>query len=219
MNHRTCAAVLATVLAVTVPACSSEQAAPTGPPPVGDKCLVLLHGKGARGENPSVDGTGIVKLVPNGNERDGDGRKWIYFPEDKYTAAVAVVQSAIEASQCKQVILGGFSNGAAFAAKLYCRGERFGETVISYVVDDPVPDGATQDCTPTAGTTVALFWTGGLAGTAQPGWDCSEDGWICEGGTTVGIDAYASALGTAAVQSARTKHEFWSENPALTAWP
>ena len=219
MNRRSSAAALVLFLATLSAACSSEQAAPTGPPPIADRCLVLLHGKGGRGENPSIDTDGIAKIVPNGNERDGDGRKWIYFPDDKYSAAVAVVRTAIEASQCTQVILGGFSNGAAFAAKLYCRGERFGNTVISYVVDDPVPDGATQDCAPAADTTVSLFWTGGLADTAKPGWDCSDGGWICEGGTTIGIDAYALALDTAAVQSARTNHEFWSENPALSAWP
>ena len=219
MNGRSAVAALAVVVTALSGACSSDQAKPTGPPPIADRCLVLLHGKGGRGENPSLDANGIARLVPNGNARDGDGRKWIYFPDAEYDAAVAVVRSAIEASQCKQVILGGFSNGAAFAAKLYCRGERFADTVISYVVDDPVPDAATQGCTPAADTTVSLFWTGGLADTAQPGWNCSDGGWICEGGTTIGIDAYAAALGTEAVQSARTKHEFWSENPALTAWP
>ena len=210
---------IAALLIGTATACSSEAATPTGPPPTGDRCLVLLHGKGGRGEAPSVDAEGVVKLVPNGNQSDGGGRKWIYFPEDQYVAATAVVAEAITASACKQVILGGFSNGAAFAAKLYCRGERFGDTVISVVVDDPVPDGATQDCAPAQGTTVSLVWTGGLDETAQPGWQCSDGGWICEGGETIGIDAYAAALGVPAVQSARTKHEFWSQNPALTAWP
>ena len=207
--------------AVLVTACSSgsDATGPTQPPPIGERCLVLLHGKGDRGETTSVDSDGVVKIMPNGNQKDGSGRKWIYFPDAEYTAAVAGLRTAIDASQCKQIILGGFSNGAAFVAKIACQGETFADRVVGYVVDDPVPDSATDGCARDAAIPLSLVWTGGLADTAKPGWQCSDGGWICEGGTTIGIDAYAAALGVAVTPSALTKHEFWSENPALAAWP
>lgn len=212
-------ALLLCALLFTACGSGSDAADSDQPPPTGDRCLVLFHGKGGRGEKTSVGADGVVKIVPNGNQKDGDGRKWIYFPDAEYTSAVVAVREKIDASQCKQVIVGGFSNGAAFAAKIACRGETFGNRVVGYVVDDPVPDAATQGCARDAAVPLTLTWTGGLADTAKPGWECSDGGWICEGGTTLGIDAYAAGLGVPITPSARTKHEYWSENPALTAWP
>jgi hypothetical protein len=192
---------------------------PTQPPPTADRCVVMLHGKGGGGGPSTTDEAGVVRIFPNGNQPDGGGRKWIYFPDDEYAVATKIVGDAIAASSCKQVILSGFSNGAAFAAKLYCRGEGFGDTVVGVVIDDPVPDAGTASCAPDPATSVSLVWTGGLAGTATPGWNCSDGGWICDGGETVGIDAYAAALGTTVTPSPFSDHQFWSDNPALSAWP
>jgi hypothetical protein len=216
---------IAVLIVGTATACSSDATTspqstlPAAPAPTAERCLVMLHGKGGGGGPTTLDENGVARISPNGNQPDGSGRKWIYFPEDEFVAATAIVRDAIEASACQQVILSGFSNGGAFVGKLYCRGERFGDTVVGFVVDDPVPDAATQDCAPAAGTTVSLVWTGGLAGTAKPGWKCSDGGWICEGGETIGIDAYAAAMGAPVTASPFSDHTYWADNPALTAWP
>ncbi len=65
---------------------------------------------------------------------------------------------------------------------------------------------------------VTLYWTGALDDTAQPGWTCAEQDWTCEGGTTIGIDAYAEALGTAIVASPNGEHEWFVDAPELSDW-
>jgi hypothetical protein len=89
---------------------------------------------------------------------------------------------------------------------------------VRVVVDDPVPDHAADDCAPAASVEVALYWTGANAEIAQPGWDCSEGDWTCEGGETIGIDAFAAALGTAVLASPNTAHEWYLDAPELSEW-
>jgi pimeloyl-ACP methyl ester carboxylesterase len=187
-----------------------------GETPAG-RCIVRLHGKsGAGGESYAEDG--VLNVLPDGNAEGWGGRQWIYFPEDKYLEARSIVADAIESSGCDDVIINGFSNGGAFAAKLYCRGETFDGRVVRYVIDDPVPDEAVLDCTPDPTVGAVLYWTGGLAETAKPGWECREADWTCEGGVTIGIDAYAAALGVEVQKSKFDEHEWYWDAPELADW-
>ena len=96
-----------------------------------------LHGKGGGGAETVVE-DGVSVISPDGNAEGWGGRQWLYFPDGEYTAARKVVEDAT--AGCDQLIIHGFSNGAAFAAKLYCRGETFGGRLVRVVVDDPVVD-------------------------------------------------------------------------------
>ena len=141
----------------------------------GQRCVVRLHGKSGGGQETYADGDGVLQIAPDGNADGWGGRQWLYFPDDRYDEARDVVAAAIE--DCDAVILDGFSNGAAFVAKVFCRGETFEGRLIRVVIDDPVPDAGVTDCAPAEGVDAVLYWTGGLAETAQPGWDCGEGDW------------------------------------------
>lgn len=181
------------------------------------RCIVHLHGKGELGRAPSVQ-HGKTALYPQGNASGWGGRKWLYFPQGEYVRARDLVAKAIEEASCRQVLLAGFSNGASFAAKLYCQGETFGSRLAAVVLDDPVPDAATRLCKPARGLPVTLYWTGSLDNTAKPGWDCREADWTCEGGTTVGIKAFASALGAAIKPSPLRRHVPYRDAPEFASF-
>jgi pimeloyl-ACP methyl ester carboxylesterase len=191
---------------------------PTPAPPVttAKKCVVLLHGKGGAAEPGSVTGDTIY-LRPGGNADGWGGRQWLYYPEDRYQQVRAAVSNAISSAGCEHAIIQGFSNGAAAAAKLYCRGERFDNRVSGYIIDDPVPDGAVAGCKPGDGVRVRLYWTGGLS-VAIDGWSCTTQDWTCEGGRTIGIEKYGRALGTDVTKSIHTTHTAYSSPPEQTAW-
>jgi len=186
-------------------------------PAEGADCLVRLHGKGGAGAATYESG-GATVIAPSGNAAGWGGREWLYFPESSYVQARAIVANAIDTNGCGRVIIDGFSNGAAFAAKLYCRGETFGGRVVGVVVDDPVPDHAGQGCAPARSVRVTLYWTGALKDTAVAGWNCAEGDWTCEGGTTIGIDAYQTALGTTRRQSIHSDHNWYQGAPETTAF-
>lgn len=190
---------------------SAESAAP-----VRSYCQVRLHGKGGSGQAPEVRSNDLV-LVPEGNASGWGGRQWLYFPADRYAQARDVVAAAVDAAGCAAVVVDGFSNGAAFAASLYCHGETFDGRLRGVVVDDPVPDAGTVNCTPGAGVRVALYWTGALK-EAEPGASCEPIDWTCEGGSMVGIKAYAAAMGAQVQQSPNTSHESYQDPPEIAAW-
>jgi hypothetical protein len=207
------------LLLVAASGCSSDAARDAGTAASiagSPRCVVRLHGKGGTGAADRVDSRGFVDLSPTGNADGWGGRQWLYFPEDRYEDARQIVTQAVE--RCSEVIVDGFSNGAAFAAKLYCRGEDFGGRVVAVVIDDPVPDHGVLDCDPDPAVDVTLYWTGSLASTARAGWDCAEADWTCEGGTSIGIDAYAEALGTEVRESVHREHEWYRDPPELTDW-
>lgn len=202
-----------------------------------------LHGKGGTGSETVVEGD-VTVLSPDGNAEGWGGRQWRYESDTEYAAALAVVTDAVDG--CDEIIVGGFSNGAAFAAAMFCRGVAFDGRVVGFVIDDPVPDHGADACAPDStsssqpdlnGSTepdlngsngsngsnrdiaVTLYWTGALADAARPGADCTELDWTCAGGETIGIDAYAALLGTPIEPSPHTAHEPYTDAPALTAWP
>ncbi len=181
----------------------------------GGRCLVRLHGKGGAGGDPVTEGD-VTILAPTGNADGWGARQWLYFPDTEYEAARTIVADAV--AGCEEVIVNGFSNGGAFAAKLYCRGETFDGRLVRVVVDDPVVDGSVTGCQPDPGVAVTLYWTGALEETAQPGWDCAEGDWTCEGGTTIGIDAFAAALGVLAQDSPFDDHQWYLDAPELADW-
>lgn len=205
-------------LAVAV-ACGdgSDSSAPDGTraPATTERCLVRLHGKGGTGAETTVE-DGVSVVSPDGNAEGWGARQWLYFPDDEFADARGIVEDAVEG--CSQVIVNGFSNGGAFAAKLYCRGETFDGRLVQVVVDDPVVDAAVEGCAPDPSVGVTLYWTSALEDQAQPGWDCTEGDWTCEGGQTIGIDAYAAALGTEAQQSPFDEHQWYVDAPELSEW-
>jgi hypothetical protein len=180
------------------------------------RCVVRLHGKGGAGSSDETDRRGFVDISPTGNADGWNGRQWLYFPDGQYAEARDIVVEAVEG--CTDVIIDGFSNGASFAAKLYCRGEDLDGRLIRVVVDDPVPDRGVVDCKPDPAVDIALYWTGALEATARPGWDCADADWTCEGGTTIGIGAYAEALGTETRESVHDDHAWYRDAPELSDW-
>jgi hypothetical protein len=202
------------------PAVASPAPQPSAAGPLataaGKRCVVLLHGKGGTAQPGRVT-EGTTFIQPGGNADGWGGRQWLYFPEARYQEVRAIVQSAIDGAGCGPVIVQGFSNGAAAAAKLYCRGERFGQHVIGYIADDPVPDHGVDTCKPAAGVRIRVYRTGALAG-ATDGWSCAEQDWTCEGGSTIGIERYGQALATQVQRSIHTTHAEYAAPPEQTAW-
>jgi hypothetical protein len=195
---------------------------PPPPPPLpaapaGTRCLVRLHGKGGNGAGTSQSGD-VTVLSPPGNASGWGGRQWLYFAPGSYEAAFGSIAHAVDASGCGQVIVDGFSNGGAMAVKLYCRGESFGGRLVGVVADDPVPDHGADGCAPAPGVALTIYWTGALDAAAHPGWDCAEQDWTCEGGTTVGIGAYASNAGASPKRSPYSSHQWYTGAPELGAW-
>jgi hypothetical protein len=180
------------------------------------RCVVHLHGKGGNG-GPSTTIDGIVHLRPAGNATGWKGRQWLYFPDSGYEVVRSIVTNAVSDAGCGKILVHGFSNGAAAAAKLFCRGESFGSRTVGYVLDDPVPDHGADHCTPAPGVKVRLYSTGALA-VATDGWFCASGDWTCEGGTTVGIANYAKSLNTEVQRSVNTTHKEYESPPEYTTW-
>jgi pimeloyl-ACP methyl ester carboxylesterase len=194
----------------------SQPVAAKLPTASGKACIVLLHGKGGHALPERVTGD-TTYLLPGGNTDGWGGRYWLYYPEQRYQEVRAIVQRAIDDAGCGPVIVQGFSNGAAAAAKLYCRAERFNQHVIGYIVDDPVPDHGADGCKPAAGVQLRLYWTGGLS-VATAGWSCAEQDWTCEGGSTIGIERYGRALATEVKPSIHSTHAEYASPPEQTLW-
>ena len=176
-------------------------------------CIVSLHGKGGGGQGEWTGSDGVRHSFPSGNAAGWGGLQWLYFPESEYQAARNIVANDVAAGGCARVIVYGFSNGAAFAAKLLCRGETFGGTVIGYVIDDPVVDHAVEGCA-RAPVKVVLYWTGDID--VPDGWDCGD--WTCEGGSAIGIARYEAAIGVTRTPSIHNTHQQYIDPPEFHSW-
>jgi hypothetical protein len=183
------------------------------PLPPGKPCIVSLHAKGGGGQPESTDTNGVRHSFPAGNAEGWGGLQWLYYPESNYESVRGIVANDVVAGGCGRVVVYGFSNGAAFAAKLFCRGETFGGTVVGYVIDDPVVDHAVEGCgRPPVNAT--LYWTGDID---QPdGWPCGD--WTCEGETTIGIARYEAAMGLVRTPSIYTIHRQYVDPPEFHSW-
>jgi pimeloyl-ACP methyl ester carboxylesterase len=179
-------------------------------------CIVRLHGKGGSGDQTTVGGDGILTVMPTGNEPGWGARQWIYFPQSEYVEARDIVSDAVAANGCGKVVVNGFSNGAAFAAAMFCGGETFGGVVKGYVIDDPVTDTATDGCSPATDVDVVLYWTTAIA--QPPGTNCGSIDWTCAGGTTVDVETYAGNLGTTVTPSPFTDHQWYWDAPEIRSF-
>jgi hypothetical protein len=182
----------------------------------GGRCVVRLHGKGGTGA-PTTTAGDVTVIAPTGNSDGWGAKQWLYFPAAQYDGARAVIADAV--AGCGPIIVDGFSNGASFAAAMYCRGETFGGRLVRVILDDPVTDHAVDGCDPDPSVAVTLYATGALEKTAPPGWRCAQGDWTCEGGETLGIEAWSEALGVPRQQSPHTDHQPYADPPELSAWP
>lgn len=207
-------------LAVVATACSDDEDAGERVPIRSDvsaeRCLVRLHGRSGTGSVPEErDGYAVVS--PTGNDPIDGGFQWLYAEPADLESAIGEVEGWLDEVGCDTVVLNGFSNGGAFAAKLYCEGETFGERVVGVVVDDPVPDRSVVDCAPAEGVDVALYWTGGLT-EATAGTPCADLGWTCDGEELLGIEAFAEELGAPVQESPNDRHDWFHDAPELADW-
>ena len=186
-------------------------------PTPADDCLVRIHGRTDNGKQSELVGD-TAEIWPSGNDEFGNGRVWIYFPEDRYAEARTIVADAIAANECQRVLLNGFSNGGAMVASLVCNGEDFGGTLVGAVIDDPVADTTTEGCSPAPGVAIALYWTGALDPGSAPGTDCDDNTYTCEGGIVIGIDAMAANLGVEVQASPFDDHLWYLDAPEIEAF-
>ena len=63
-----------------------------------------------------------------------------------------------------------------------------------------------------------LYWTGGLAAPRSLGWDCTLGDWTCEGGTTIGIDRYATAMDLDVTPSPFSDRQWYWDAPEVAQW-
>lgn len=179
-----------------------------------ETCVILLHGKGMTG-GPTTESNGHRVIAPTGNAEAWGASEWRYFPDDRYEEARQIVHAA--ADGCGRVVVGGFSNGASFAAALYCRGETLDDRLTAVVIDDPVTDAGVENCAPAPTVSATLYWTGALVADGPVGADCDDLDWTCQGGVVLGIDAYAAALDLPIVESPENGHTWYRDAPELAA--
>jgi len=208
-------------------ACGDDGGLGDGPGPTGSTtiaapavtdCVVWLHGRGGHGGPVEVrDGVTVLSPAGNAEWQDG-GRQWLYAEPADLAAATTIVTDAVDGAGCARVVVHGFSNGGAFAAKLYCGGGDLGGRLRGVVIDDPVTDASAVDCSPAAGVEGALYWTTALEGWAPAGTPCADVGWTCEGPTVIGVAAYAAALGLPVTASVHTDHVPYADPPDIARW-
>lgn len=193
----------------------ADEARDGGPQGLEERCVIFLHGKSGAGFATQRTPQHLF-VGPTGNADGWGGKQWLYFPEAQLGEVRAIIGKVIRDNACGKVIVHGFSNGAAAAAKLYCQGDDFEGRVLGYVIDDPVPDHGADSCSPHAGVKARLYWTGAL--TPTDGWSCQEADWTCEGGKTVGITRYAANLKLQRTQSVKSSHEPYTDPPEYLSW-
>jgi hypothetical protein len=176
------------------------------------RCIVALHGKGANGA-PTYQSDGTFLIAPNGNAAAGSGRQWIYASPDEFAQASEIVASAITSVGCTQVVVAGFSNGGALAAKLYCRGVTFGGRVVGFIINDPVTDQSIEPCSPSA-PNVVLTQSDELSGYIGAGGPCPS-AWTCEG-SLFSQAVYAARLGLTPIR--HSNHTMVPYLPYAASW-
>lgn len=203
-------------LPLALVACGSSSA-DDFPPVTADDCVLWLHGRSERG-GPTMLVDGVAHIRPDGNDRAESGRQWQYAEPDDLADALGIVRDAVDATECQQVVVHGFSNGAAFAAKIYCSGDDFEGRLRGVVIDDPVTDASSAGCAPADDVAGVLYWTTALEAAGGPGAKCADIGSTCEGPIIVGIDAYSEALGLPALPSIHTDHVVYADPPEHVTW-
>ena len=181
-------------------------------------CVVRLHGRSQKGAPTTVTDR-VVEISPTGNGRYGLGHQWLYAETENFEAGRFIVATAIANASCDNVVVNGFSNGGAFAARLFCDGVSFGGRLRAVVIDDPVADAITNGCQPPtdADVEVVLFWTGVLEERLPPGTNCADVDFECAGSLIIGIDAMADNLATPVLPSAYEQHRWHRDAPEIRA--
>ncbi|MGE3328867.1 MAG: hypothetical protein AB7N61_26030 [Acidimicrobiia bacterium] len=181
----------------------------------GARCFLGLHGWGYFGEDAAPPGMEADNVQPNGNidlgywpQYQRDAYMWVYFDDQSdyprsrfaqasFDGALSVVNLALAEHDCGQIVVQGFSNGAAFAAKMYCRGETLGDRVVGYIIDDPVTDKGVDGCDPAAGMNVRLYHSTDIANTAGGGGPCRPTlTWFCDGNWRYSVSQYDRIIST-----------------------
>ena len=186
--------------------------------------MVRLHGLTGDGQSARTSG-GITTLYPRGNVKwnEGSGYGWVYydderFPGANYDNALAKVTASLGGAECGQIIVYGFSNGGAMAAKMYCRGETLGGRVVGYVVDDPVTDAGVDGCAPAAGVKVAVFHSQYMDNQTKGNTQCRPgNSWICENNIRYLLRDYGTKIGTAGKVVAKD-HASGPYEPVVASW-
>lgn len=193
------------VMGLAGSACADDVS--VGDPVQADHCLVFVHGKGGTGAATLLRDDGVAVIAPTGNGEGWGDREWRYGTDLELEAAIEIVTGAIDDTGCLDVAMHGFSNGAAFAARVLCVGETFAGRLTGVVVDDPVPDTSAEGCERPSDIPVALYWTGALDRAASPGAACVDLDWTCRDDVLVGIDSFAADLGTERLASPHADHQ------------
>ncbi|MEM9746950.1 MAG: hypothetical protein AAF945_09675 [Actinomycetota bacterium] len=212
-------ALVVASLALAASACGDDEASePADDTSItAERCVVYLHGKGGGGSATSLEGD-VALVRPTGNDEGWGAREWRYFPDDRLVEATETVGAALDAVGCIDAVVHGFSNGGAFVGALACSGETFDGRVETFVVDDPVVDDGTADCSPAAGVGISLYWTGGLDAESVAGTDCGDLDWTCAGDVLVGLDEYAARLGVEPQPSRFDEHVPYEDPPEIVAF-
>lgn len=185
--------------------------APQGPE---KRCGVFLHG--ATGTGQATMHGDPTYIFPTGNAYMSPGRMWLYTTETTYQQALTSIKNSIP-SDCTKIILHGFSNGAAMAAKVYCKGETFNNRLIGVIIDDPVMDHGTDNCARPAGVQVAAYYTDAIL--YGPNYNCVANGYTnCEGGELIGKAAFQSNVGVTLQRSPHNTHTLWQYPPPYSQW-
>ena len=175
-------------------------------------CVVRLHGRSQKGA-PTIVTDRVVEISPTGNGSYGLGHQWLYAESQTFEAGRFIVATEIANAGCDNVVINGFSNGGAFAARLFCDGVSFGGRLRAVVIDDPVADAITNGCMPPSDVEVdvVLFWTGVLEERLPPGTNCADVDFECAGSLIIGIDAMADNLATPVLPSAYEQHRWYRD--------
>lgn len=215
----------------------TDQPAADVHPIAGEGCVVFLHGAGWSGDPYTEDWGDKTFIWPySGNDEFPhfwlyDGPFLTYGDDDTaYDAAVANVRAHLDDNNCGPVMITGASNGGAFLAKMYCRGEDFGGRLWGVHVDDPVPDAGVLNCNPSP-TVIRTMFTHSTQlveeAAALPGGVCSATdsmygSWYCEDDRALTLAEYEAAIGETSILS-RAEHsgraspetDFWQ---FVTPW-
>lgn len=189
---------------------------PTVTPPSGVRCEMNLHWYGPGGapgvtqaDRNAPPPESSIKFWPRAPYQaywNYDGpHNFTYDPgatadEQAYQSLVMYLRGHLEQRNCGPTIILGYSNGGGLAAKLYCRGEDFGDRVFGYIVDDPVMDNGVLNCQPSSNIRKTHFihsseLSDAAAGAASIGYSCNVTTWYCEDNRTMSLTQYEARIG------------------------
>ena len=218
---------------------SADPVPGTAPPPVdaavttGKKCVVVLSGAGQNndGAPETTDEIGFSTVTPpkrHDDEVTGSGAFWTYdgahdfgqSPDsgrEHYEFERDRVRDFMDDHACGPSLIVGGSNGGAFAAALYCKGEDFGGRVWGFYFKDPVWDRGVVGCTPSPNASHAVaVHSAWLKHAAEnvPDNECDRmeevdfsdlnpqwyaDNWYCQDNRSVSEDIWESETGVDSV--------------------